>query len=89
MPLGSSNVSGNTITPNTIEEFQPVFDSRTPRIIHQNDAPISLEIVSQPPGIPLPLVAGYDFPEQAGDGITIYVLDTGANLRHPVSVLSL
>jgi hypothetical protein len=41
---------------------------------------------SQPMGVDLWDLKGYDYIRQAGQGITIYVLDTGANLQNPVCI---
>jgi hypothetical protein len=54
--------------------------------IRQEDAELPLKIVSQPPDVPLDYLLGYDYMAQAGRGITIYVIDSGANLKHPVSI---
>jgi len=54
----------------------------------QKDADAQLRIVSQPPDIALNDLKGYDYIPEAGKRVTIYVVDTGANLQHPVSILS-
>ena len=52
----------------------------------QEDAVLLLKIVSQPPEVPMDYLLGYDYMVQAGKGITIYIIDSGANLNHPVSI---
>jgi hypothetical protein len=41
---------------------------------------------SQPMGVSLLDLEGYDYIRQAGEGITVYVLDSGANLQNPVRI---
>ena len=56
-----------------------------PLFTRQTLAPLQLMIVSQPWGVRVPQLTSYDYPTRAGLGITVYVLDSGANLANPVS----
>jgi hypothetical protein len=51
-------------------------------------ADTQLKIVSQPPNIALDDLTGYYYLPEAGRGVTIYIVDSGANLHHPVSLYS-
>lgn len=44
-----------------------------------------LKIVSQPPGTDIDDLPGFGYAEEAGEGVTIYVLDTGVQEHHNVS----
>lgn len=52
--------------------------------ITQTDALDELKVISQAEGIPLADTKGYKYDDKAGEGIWIYVIDTGANKDHPV-----
>jgi hypothetical protein len=52
----------------------------------QINADTQLKIVSQPRNIALDDLTGYYYIPEAGRGVTIYIIDSGANLRHPVSL---
>ena len=65
--------------PRTLDPFDPL-------IIRQTNALTELMIVSQPMGVDLQGLKGYDYIRQAGHGITIYVIDSGANLQNPVRI---
>jgi hypothetical protein len=52
----------------------------------QINADTQLRIVSQPRNVPLEDLTGYYYIPEAGRGVTIYIVDSGANLRHPVSL---
>ncbi|KAK6225204.1 alkaline proteinase [Colletotrichum tabaci] len=49
----------------------------------QSDAVDELKIVSQPPGSNLKDLPGYRYASEAGKGVTIYVMDSGANPQNP------
>jgi hypothetical protein len=74
-PWNHSTVQLKSRQPNPLTEFQ-----------RQYDAELGLKVVSQPLDIPLDDLLSYDYVTQAGEGITIYVIDSGANLEHPVSI---
>ncbi|KAH8734200.1 peptidase S8/S53 domain-containing protein [Ilyonectria robusta] len=48
----------------------------------QGDAVDELKMVSQPRGEKLSNLAGYGYASEGGKGITIYIIDTGANAQH-------
>jgi hypothetical protein len=52
-------------------------------LISQDHAPEELVVISQAPGTSIRDLNDYVFEEAAGDGITVYVLDTGLNGNHP------
>jgi cerevisin len=52
----------------------------------QRDALEDLRLFSQARYVPLSALPGYAFDSRAGQGITVYVIDTGINPNHPVSV---
>lgn len=53
-------------------------------LISQNDALASLRVVSQPHNVTIiDLTDNYKYNSAAGSGITVYVVDTGANPLHP------
>jgi len=52
----------------------------------QQDAGDELKIFSQARGAPLPGLPGYAYDSRAGQGITVYVVDTGINQDHAVSI---
>lgn len=43
-----------------------------------------LTILSLPQRVPLAKDAGFDYPSEAGKGVTVYIIDTGVNTAHPV-----
>ncbi|KAK2023989.1 subtilisin-like protein [Colletotrichum zoysiae] len=49
----------------------------------QSDAVNSLKVISQPAGAKLTELPGYGYAEEAGKGVTIYVIDTGVNAINP------
>lgn len=49
----------------------------------QRDAKDELKVVSQPEGIDLSSLDGYTYDSTAGEGITVYVVDTGAHIKNP------
>ncbi|OLN86981.1 Subtilisin-like protease 3 [Colletotrichum chlorophyti] len=49
----------------------------------QPDALDELKAISQPPGASLPDLPGFGYASEAGKGVTIYVIDTGANAENP------
>lgn len=51
----------------------------------QQDASDALAFVSWPSGQPAPSPDKYYFDDSNGEGVTVYILDTGANLDSPVS----
>lgn len=56
----------------------------------QDNAPSQLKLLSQPKvdGTDINSFSSYVYDEAAGFGSTIYVIDSGANVAHPVSTLS-
>jgi len=52
----------------------------------QLDAPDELKMISQAKGALLSDLPGYAYDSRGGQGITIYIIDTGINPSHPVSV---
>jgi subtilisin family serine protease len=52
----------------------------------QSDAPPELRVISQPEGVPLNSLPFYAYNSVAGGGVTVYVVDSGANTQHPVCV---
>jgi len=53
----------------------------------QQDALDDLKLISQARGAPLAGLPGYSYDSMGGQGITVYVLDTGINPNHPVRVV--
>jgi len=51
----------------------------------QQNARDDLKVISQARGAPLPGLPGYAYDSRGGRGITVYVIDTGANPNHRVS----
>ncbi|KAK2001495.1 subtilisin-like protein [Colletotrichum falcatum] len=49
----------------------------------QSSAVPELKVISQPPGASLAELPGYAFANEGGRGVTIYVLDTGVDVRNP------
>ncbi|KAK2029941.1 subtilisin-like protein [Colletotrichum zoysiae] len=49
----------------------------------QTDAVRALKVVSQPPGAAYSDLAGYAYASEGGKGVTIYLMDTGANIENP------
>ncbi|KAK2044019.1 subtilisin-like protein [Colletotrichum somersetense] len=52
------------------------------RISLQRRAPDDLKIISQPKGAKLADLPGFSYGSEAGKGVTIYVIDTGANIEN-------
>jgi hypothetical protein len=77
----------NSWNHSTIQPKSRVWNpfKRQNHFIRQKGAGVPLEVVSQPGGVPLKRLSGYYYVPQAGEGITIYIVDGGANLKHPVS----
>ena len=59
---------------------------RDGHILMQQDAPDDLKLFSQARGAPLSGLRGYAYDSKGGQGITVYVIDTGVITQHPVSV---
>jgi len=57
-------------------------------ILMQQDARDELKIFSQARGARLSALPGYAYDARGGQGITVYVMDTGINPDHPVSTLN-
>ena len=55
------------------------------RTVEQRNTDPSVRMFSNPPDAPPQFDYFYD--EKAGEGVTIYVLDTGFNLNHVVGIL--
>ncbi|KAJ0158154.1 Subtilisin-like protease 9, partial [Colletotrichum tanaceti] len=51
--------------------------------ILQSNAPDDLTAISQPRGVSLDELPGFGYAAEAGEGVTIYVIDWGANSQHP------
>ncbi|CCF33906.1 hypothetical protein CH063_06002, partial [Colletotrichum higginsianum] len=49
----------------------------------QSDAADDLKIISQPRGSSLKDIPAFGYASEAGKGVTIYAIDTGANIQHP------
>jgi hypothetical protein len=77
------NQSTTEHRPRALNPFEP---RSQPRFIRQTNARPELMVVSQPKGVDLWDLEGYDYIRQAGQGITIYFLDTGANIQSPVCI---
>ena len=58
-------------------------------IMMQPTALDELKMFSQAPGASLSGLAGYAFDSMGGQGITVYVIDTGMNLNHRVRMTKL
>jgi hypothetical protein len=54
----------------------------------QTDPLIDLRMISQPPGVPLGSLPIFAYNSIAGRGITVYIMDSGANINHPVCLQS-
>lgn len=52
-------------------------------IFQQNNAVPELRFVSQPQGVPIANIGAYVYDSVGGQGITVYVIDTGANKANP------
>jgi len=55
-------------------------------VLMQQDARDELKVISQAQGALLSDLPGYAYDSRGGRGITVYVMDTGINQDHPVSV---
>lgn len=62
-------------------------EKRDGTILTQQDALDDLKLVSQARGARLAELPGYSYDSRGGQGITVYVIDTGINPNHPVSVI--
>lgn len=70
----------------TMEHRPRARNPSEPPIIRQTNARPELMVVSQPIGVDRWDLEGYDYIRQAGEGITIYMLDSGVNLQSPVCI---
>jgi subtilisin family serine protease len=61
---------------------QPILRKRDLTI--QENAPRELRVVSQAPGQSIDDLEDYFYEDVGGEGVTIYVLDSGLNQNHPV-----
>ena len=52
----------------------------------QQGAPDELKMFSQARNAYLPGLPGYAYDSRGGQGVTVYIVDTGINQNHPVSV---
>ena len=57
-------------------------------ILMQQDARDELKVISQSSGAPLSELPGYAYDARGGRGITVYVVDTGINTNHIVSLVN-
>ena len=53
-------------------------------IKYQDPAVSALQFISWPSGQPSPLNGRYYFDDTNGQGVTVYIMDSGANLNSPV-----
>jgi len=58
-------------------------------ILMQQNARVDLKVISQASGVPLSGLPGYAYDSRGGRGISVYVMDTGIDPSHPVSVKEL
>lgn len=69
--------------------FTPCSDEcvdPTTELVMEPNSPDSRVFVDQAPGNPMTWYRGhYIYDDSAGDGVEVYVIDTGANLTNPVS----
>lgn len=57
-------------------------------LVKDDKAPPELRLVSQPqsqPDLDLDKLQNYVYDDKGGQGVTVYVIDSGVNLNHPVS----
>jgi len=52
----------------------------------QTDAQDDLKIISQARGAPLSALPAYVYDARGGQGVAVYIIDTGINPNHPVRV---
>jgi subtilisin family serine protease len=55
-------------------------------ILMQQNSPDDLKLFSQARGALLSELPGYAYDSRGGQGVTVYVIDTGLNPQHEVSV---
>jgi len=68
------------------EKCSQPHQKRDGHILMQQDALDDLKLFSQARGASLSGLPGYAYDSQGGRGITVYVIDTGVNAGHSVSV---
>ena len=86
--LETALTSGTPPSPNCPAE-NCSHRKRDGTILLQQDAHDDLKMFSQADGAPLSGLPGYAYDSVSGQGITVYVIDTGINPDHPVSVTEL
>ena len=83
--LEKESASGTFPSPNCPSE-NCSHQKRDEITLMQQDAHDDLKVFSQARGASLSTLPGYAYDSRAGDGITVYVIDTGINQDHPVRV---
>ena len=83
--LETENASETPPSPNCPPE-NCSHRKRDGSILMQQDARDELKVISQAGGALLSELPGYAYDSRGGRGITVYVIDTGINPNHPVSV---
>ena len=88
IPFNLERASGSDIPPTTnCPPENCSHQKRDGNIMLQITRHDELKMFSQARGASLSQVPGYAFDSMGGQGITVYVIDTGINPNHPVSVI--
>jgi hypothetical protein len=81
-----TNASGGTSSSPSGCPPENCSRKRDGSILMQEHAPVDLKIYSQVRGAPLSSLPGYTYDARGGRGITVYLIDSGINPNHVVSL---
>lgn len=81
--IETNNLQPRATAPNVAPTKPHLEKRKDTRITGQPDAQPDLRFISEPKDSRLGLTTDYVFDDSAGEGITVYVIDTGANPSNP------
>ena len=84
--LGTSETSTDPSPECPPESSSCSNGKRDGTILVQQNPPEDLKLFSQARGVSLSELTSYAYDSRGGQGVTVYILDTGLNSQHSVSV---
>jgi len=87
--LGTSETSTDPSPECPPESSSCSNGKRDGSILVQQNPPEDLKLFSQARGALLSELTSYAYDSRGGQGVTVYIIDTGLNSQHPVSVATI